>query len=114
MSSGLARPCPPGLTALPIKRSGVSVVWLALLGAGTMLAAPTMYDHAWINSRPRILRRMLTGELTLRQLFQRAGRWFRPRRLQATAERDGDEWVINKQKVQHIGRSRHGHPRCSI
>ena len=69
------------------------------LGAGMSLAAPTLYDHASDELKDRYLRRTLTGELTWCQLFSEPGAGSDLAGLRATAVRDGDEWVVNGQKV---------------
>src|SRR4051795_9593798 len=69
------------------------------LGSGFGLAAPTMYDHASDDLNAKYLRRTLTGELTWCQLFSEHGAGSDLAGLQATAVRDGDEWVVNGQKV---------------
>jgi alkylation response protein AidB-like acyl-CoA dehydrogenase len=69
------------------------------LGGGFGLAAPTMYDHASDELKSKYLRRTLTGELTWCQLFSEPGAGSDLAGLQATAVRDGDEWLVNGQKV---------------
>ncbi len=69
------------------------------LGAGVGLAAPTMYDHASDELMRKYLRPTLTGELTWCQLFSEPGAGSDLAGLQATAVRDGDEWIVNGQKV---------------
>lgn len=69
------------------------------LGGGMSLAAPTMYDHASDALNSKYLRRTLTGELTWCQLFSEPGAGSDLAGLTTTAVRDGDQWVINGQKV---------------
>ena len=69
------------------------------LGGGFGLAAPTMYDHAADALKRRYLRPTLTGELTWCQLFSEPGAGSDLAGLTTTAVRDGDEWVVNGQKV---------------
>ncbi len=69
------------------------------LGGGMALAAPTMYEHASDELRDRLLRRTITGELTWCQLFSEPGAGSDLAGLQATAVRDGDDWIVNGQKV---------------
>jgi alkylation response protein AidB-like acyl-CoA dehydrogenase len=71
----------------------------APLGAGFGLAAPTLYDHASNDLKQKYLRRTLTGELAWCQLFSEPGAGSDLAGLKTTAERDGDEWVVNGQKV---------------
>jgi alkylation response protein AidB-like acyl-CoA dehydrogenase len=68
-------------------------------GAGFGLAAPTMYDHASDDLKRRLLRPTLTGELAWCQLFSEPGAGSDLAGLQATAVRDGDDWIVNGQKV---------------
>jgi alkylation response protein AidB-like acyl-CoA dehydrogenase len=69
------------------------------LGAGYGLAAPTMYDHASDDLKRKYLRRTLTGELAWCQLFSEPGAGSDLAGLTTTAVRDGDEWIVNGQKV---------------
>ncbi|MEO1064130.1 MAG: acyl-CoA dehydrogenase family protein [Actinomycetota bacterium] len=69
------------------------------LGGGMGLAAPTMYDHASDQLKDRYLRRTITGELTWCQLFSEPGAGSDLAGLTATAVRDGDDWVVDGQKV---------------
>ncbi|MEM9037282.1 MAG: acyl-CoA dehydrogenase family protein [Actinomycetota bacterium] len=69
------------------------------LGGGMGLAAPTMYDHASDELKKKYLRQTITGELTWCQLFSEPGAGSDLAGLRATAVRDGDEWVVNGQKV---------------
>ena len=69
------------------------------LGGGMGLAAPTMYDHASDDLKRKYLRRTITGELTWCQLFSEPGAGSDLAGLRATAVRDGDEWIVNGQKV---------------
>ena len=69
------------------------------LGGGFGLAAPTMYDHASEELKATFLRDTLTGALTWCQLFSEPGAGSDLAGLQATAVRDGDQWIVNGQKV---------------
>jgi len=69
------------------------------LGAGTSLAAPTLLAHADDELNERILRPTLTGEVTWCQLFSEPGAGSDLAGLSTTAVRDGDDWVVNGQKV---------------
>ena len=87
-----------GQTELPIERFAG---WWSrnTLGGGMSLAAPTIYDHASDELKSKYLRQTLTGELTWCQLFSEPGAGSDLAGLRCTAIRDGDEWVINGQKV---------------
>ena len=69
------------------------------LGGGMGLAAPTMYDHASDDLKRKYLRKTITGELTWCQLFSEPGAGSDLAGMRATATRDGDEWIVNGQKV---------------
>jgi len=69
------------------------------LGAGYGLAAPTMYDHGSDALKTKYLRKTLTGELAWCQLFSEPGAGSDLAGLQSTATLDGDEWIVNGQKV---------------
>ena len=69
------------------------------LGGGMGLAAPTIYDHASDELKRKYLRPTITGELTWCQLFSEPGAGSDLAGLRATATRDGDEWIVNGQKV---------------
>ncbi len=69
------------------------------LGAGPGLAAPTLYEHGSDELKARLLQPTLTGELEWCQLFSEPGAGSDLAGLKATAERDGDSWIVNGQKV---------------
>ena len=69
------------------------------LGAGMSLAAPTMMAHGSDELRSRLLRPTLTGAVTWTQLFSEPGAGSDLAGLTTTAVRDGDDWIVNGQKV---------------
>jgi alkylation response protein AidB-like acyl-CoA dehydrogenase len=69
------------------------------LGAGMGLAAPTLLAHASAALKRALLAPILTGEHTWCQLFSEPGSGSDLAGLTTRAERDGDEWVVNGQKL---------------
>ena len=91
---------------LPVKFNSViddefekaNAVGVAKIGI-RMLAAATLLDCANDEQKSRFLRRMLTGEDTWCQLFSEPGSGSDLAGATTRADRDGDNWIVNGQKV---------------
>jgi alkylation response protein AidB-like acyl-CoA dehydrogenase len=68
-------------------------------GGGMTLAAPTILEHGSEDLKRRLLRPIVTGEDTWCQLFSEPGSGSDLAGLTTRAELDGDEYVINGQKL---------------
>ena len=72
-------------------------------GTAMTLVAPTVLAHGSDELKGRLLKPMLTGEHKWCQLFSEPGNGSDLAGLTTKAERDGDEWVVNGQKVWNTG-----------
>jgi alkylation response protein AidB-like acyl-CoA dehydrogenase len=71
----------------------------APVGIGMTLAAPTLLAYGGDELKSRLVRPILTGEQTWCQLFSEPGAGSDLAGLSTSAARDGDDWVIDGQKV---------------
>jgi alkylation response protein AidB-like acyl-CoA dehydrogenase len=68
-------------------------------GLGLLLAAPTIADHGTAEQIDTLVRDIVTGQAAWCQLFSEPGAGSDLAGLTAKAELDGDEWIVNGQKV---------------
>ncbi|MGH9129822.1 MAG: acyl-CoA dehydrogenase family protein [Acidimicrobiales bacterium] len=73
------------------------------LAIGLGIVAPAMLDHASDTAKGRYMRALFRGEIVACQLFSEPGAGSDLASLQTRAVRDGDEWVVNGQKVWTSG-----------
>ncbi len=66
---------------------------------GYGMGAPTIVTHGTPEQRERYLRPLFTGEEVWCQLFSEPGAGSDVAGLATKADRDGDEWIVNGQKV---------------
>ncbi|CAN5702458.1 acyl-CoA dehydrogenase family protein [soil metagenome] len=76
---------------------GPSAIMRNVIGYG--MCAPTVLEWGSDDQRQRYLRPLLTGEHIWCQLFSEPGAGSDFAGLAASAVRDGDEWIVNGQKV---------------
>jgi alkylation response protein AidB-like acyl-CoA dehydrogenase len=82
-----------------IRAAGVRADALERNGFGIFLAAPTIAAHAVDELKARLLRPLFTGEELWCQLFSEPGAGSDLAGLSTRAVRDGEEWVVDGQKV---------------
>jgi alkylation response protein AidB-like acyl-CoA dehydrogenase len=91
----------PGLQRVVAERLGRDHAPLSAprnpIGHG--MGAPTVLTHGSDDQRRRYLRPLFTGEEVWCQMFSEPGAGSDVASLSTTAVRDGDEWIVNGQKV---------------
>jgi acyl-CoA dehydrogenase len=72
-------------------------------GIGLGMVAPTILAHASDTAKDKYLTALWRGDIVACQLFSEPGAGSDLASLQTRADRDGDEWIINGQKVWTSG-----------
>jgi len=72
-------------------------------GIGVTLVAPTLFEHGPEHLLDRYLAKIVSGQELWCQLFSEPGAGSDLAGLQTAAVRDGDEWIVNGQKVWTTG-----------
>jgi acyl-CoA dehydrogenase len=75
----------------------------SFFGIGLGMVAPTILAHATDEVRAAYLAGMYRGDIVGCQLFSEPGAGSDLASIQARADRDGDEWILNGQKVWTSG-----------
>ncbi|MEM7139842.1 MAG: acyl-CoA dehydrogenase family protein [Actinomycetota bacterium] len=104
--SGIAWPAEYGggggeswMTRIEREISGDYEEWVGFPGATIAMLGPTLLRHGTEEQKKEFIPKLLSGELTFCQLFSEPGAGSDLASLGARAVRDGDEFVVNGQKV---------------
>src|ERR1700729_3460315 len=104
--TGAHFPADKGGGGLPSQASGIVREEFTTFGAlappgglGMLMAAPTILTHGTPEQIERFVPPILSGRVAWCQLFSEPGAGSDLAGLTTRAERDGDRWVINGQKV---------------
>ncbi len=98
-SAWFGRDLPVGYgAAIEAEFDRIGAVGVARVGI-RLLAAATLLEHGNDDQKQRFLRRILTGEDTWCQLFSEPGSGSDLAGATTRADRDGDRWLVNGQKV---------------
>lgn len=93
----------PGMQAIvddEIARHAKTIYWnLAINAIGIGMGAPTVMTYAAEHYKQRLLPRIFTGEDIWCQLFSEPSAGSDVAGLATRAARDGDDWIVNGQKV---------------
>ena len=76
---------------------------MAIYGIGLGMVAPTILAHATAEVKEATLRPMYRGDIVGCQLFSEPSSGSDLASVQTRAERDGDQWILNGQKVWTSG-----------
>ncbi|WP_419842216.1 acyl-CoA dehydrogenase family protein [Candidatus Poriferisodalis sp.] len=100
------RGLPPSMDAVVAREFDAVGAVGAAAGIAMYLVAPTLLAHADADQKRRHLRPILTGEHRWCQLFSEPTNGSDLAGLVTRADRDGDEWIVNGQKVWNSGAHR--------